>query len=116
LGASLIKAACKMLVKLTPGLNFINVVSTYFTLADPKSVKRYCRLDLVLTLLGSAHVKAVLRTLMILAPGRGRFQKYCGLVTAMTIIQLFIDNGIELAMSFGLWNCFQTFGLQCSLS
>ncbi len=35
----LIKAASKMLVKWTPGLNFINVLCTAFTLVDPKSVK-----------------------------------------------------------------------------
>jgi len=29
----------------TPGLNFINVLHTAFTRVDPKSVKRYCRLD-----------------------------------------------------------------------
>jgi hypothetical protein len=29
------------LVRGTPGLNFINVLSTAFTLADPKSIKRY---------------------------------------------------------------------------
>ncbi len=30
-----------MIVKSTPGLNFINVLCTAFTLADPESVKRY---------------------------------------------------------------------------
>jgi len=50
-------------------LNFINVLRTAFTLADPKSVKRYWGLDWVLTLLGSACVKAVCRMLMKLTPG-----------------------------------------------
>ncbi len=35
------KVAYKMLMKLTPGVNFINVLCTAFTCADPKSVKRY---------------------------------------------------------------------------
>jgi hypothetical protein len=35
------KGDWKMLMKLTPGLNFINVLRTGFTLADPESVKRY---------------------------------------------------------------------------
>jgi hypothetical protein len=35
------KALRETLAKLTPGLNFINVLRTAFTLADPKSVKRY---------------------------------------------------------------------------
>jgi len=54
------------------GLNFINILRTAFTLADPKSVKRYWRLDWVLTLLGSTRIKAVRRTLMKLTPGRAR--------------------------------------------
>jgi hypothetical protein len=35
------KVVRKMLMKLTPGLNFINIICTAFTLADPESVKRY---------------------------------------------------------------------------
>jgi len=35
-----VKAAVEMLVKLTPGLNFINVLRTAFTLVDPKSIKK----------------------------------------------------------------------------
>jgi hypothetical protein len=40
LGNEQAKAACKMLVKSTPELNFINVLCTAFMLADPKSIKR----------------------------------------------------------------------------
>jgi len=36
-----VKDVSKTLVKLTPGLNFINVLRTAFTLVDPKSVKRH---------------------------------------------------------------------------
>ncbi len=35
------KNRSKMLVKLTPGLNFTNVLLTAFVLVDPKGVKRY---------------------------------------------------------------------------
>jgi len=41
LGSMLLKAACKMLMKLTPRLNFINVLRTAFELIDPKGIKRH---------------------------------------------------------------------------
>ncbi len=55
-----------------PGVNFIKVLRAAFVRADPKSVKRYWQLNWIFTLLGSAHVKAALRMLMKLTPGRGR--------------------------------------------
>jgi len=42
------KAARRTLMKLTPGLNFINILRTTFTFADPKSAKRFWRLDWLL--------------------------------------------------------------------
>jgi len=70
LGSAHIKAARKMLVKLTPGVNFINVLRTAFTLVDPKRVKKIQLSHMyLLTLAGSASVKAVRRTLMKLSPG-----------------------------------------------
>jgi len=36
-----VKASTKMLGKLTPGVNFINILRTSFTLVDPKSVKKH---------------------------------------------------------------------------
>ncbi len=39
------KAAHKMLAKLPPGVNFINILRTALTLIDPKSVKRNWKLD-----------------------------------------------------------------------
>ncbi len=51
-----------------PGVNFINVLRTAFTLVGPKSVKRYWQLDWVLTLWGTTGVKAVRRTLMKSSP------------------------------------------------
>ncbi len=43
----------KIYVNSSPGLNFINIPRTSFTLVDPKSVKRYWWLDWVLTLWGA---------------------------------------------------------------
>ncbi len=51
-----------------PGVNFINVLRTAFTLVGPKSVKRYWQLDWVITLWGTTGVKAVRRTLMKSSP------------------------------------------------
>jgi len=38
-GSAGMKAACRTLVKLTPGLNFTNILWAAFTLKDPKSTK-----------------------------------------------------------------------------
>jgi len=48
---------------------FINVLSTAFTLLDPKSVKKIDNLTVFFMLLGSESIKAVQRTLMKLSPG-----------------------------------------------
>jgi len=40
-GAMGVKVVCRMLMKSTPGLDFINVLHTAFVPADPKRVKRY---------------------------------------------------------------------------
>jgi len=57
-------------MKLTPGVNFINILRTAFDLVDPKSVKKDSQLDcLFFTLLGSAGIKAVRITLMKSSPG-----------------------------------------------
>ncbi len=60
-----------MLVKLSPGVNFINVLQAAFAHADPKSVKETIKLSVFFALLGSASVKATRRTLIKLTPGRG---------------------------------------------
>ena len=56
-------------IGLAPGLNFINVLCTAFTLPDPKSVKKTVKLSIFFTLSGSTSVKAVRRMLMKLTPG-----------------------------------------------
>ncbi len=53
-----------MLVKLTPGINFINVLGAAFTHANPKSKKKAEDLTVFLALLGSACVEALCKTLM----------------------------------------------------
>jgi len=70
LGSEGVKAARKMLLKSTPGVNFINVLSTTFTLGDPKSVKKIqLSHKYLFTHSGSASVKAVHRMLVKLSPG-----------------------------------------------
>jgi len=69
-GSVSVKVVHKVLVKSTPGLNFINILRTAFTLVDPKSItKIQLSHKYLFTLLGSASVKAVRRTLMKLSPG-----------------------------------------------
>ncbi len=59
----------RRVMKLTTGVNFINVFCAAFTHMDPKSVKWYWQLEWVLTLLWSVRVKDALWTLMKLTPG-----------------------------------------------
>jgi len=56
-------------MKLTPGVNFINVLWVAFALADPKSVKKTDNFTVFFALLGSLCVKAVRRMLMKLTTG-----------------------------------------------
>jgi len=42
LGSARVKALSKILMKLTPGVNFINVLHTAFTPVGLKSAKRHC--------------------------------------------------------------------------
>jgi len=58
-----------MLMKLTPGLNFINALCTAFKRKDPKSVKIQLSCQYLFTLLGSTGAKAARRMLMKLTPG-----------------------------------------------
>jgi hypothetical protein len=58
--------------RLISGVNFTNILQAAFALVDPKSVKKIENLTVVFMPLGSAHVKAVRRTLMKLCPDRVR--------------------------------------------
>ncbi len=62
-----------------PGVNFINILCTAFTCADPKSIRTKSRCQYLFTLLGSASVKAVHRTLMKLSPALPTGKWCCGL-------------------------------------
>ncbi len=57
-----------VLVKSTPGVNFINVLWAAFTCADPECAKKTYNFTVFFTLLGSVGIKAVHRMLMILSP------------------------------------------------
>ncbi len=54
---------------LKPGLNFINILPTAFTLAYPKSVKKIVKLSTFFTLSGSTSIKAARKMLMKLTAG-----------------------------------------------
>ncbi len=57
-----------------PGVNFINILCTAFTLVDTKTVKKIqLSHKYIFTLSGSASVNAVCRTLMKLSPGFPNF-------------------------------------------
>jgi len=64
------KRTRKTLMKLTAGVNFINVLLEAFRLEDPKSAKKTDNLTVFFALLGSASIKAASRTLMKLTPDR----------------------------------------------
>jgi len=59
----------KLLVKLTPGVNFINALQATFARTDPKSAEKAVKLLVFFVLSGSAGSKAAHRTLMKLNPG-----------------------------------------------
>jgi len=56
------KAGQKILVKLTLGVHFTNIIQAVFTLADPKSTQSHWWLDCHFAFVGSAHVKAARKT------------------------------------------------------
>jgi hypothetical protein len=60
----------------TAGLNFINILCTAFTPADPKSVKRIDDLTVFFTLSGSTGVKAEQRKLVKLTPDTYEKNRY----------------------------------------
>ncbi len=69
-GSAHVNAAHRTLMKLTPGVNFTNILVADFALIGPKSAKQHCWFDcLLFAHSGSAHVKAAHRTLMKLTPG-----------------------------------------------
>ncbi len=60
-----------------PGVDFINVQRTAFTLVDPESAKIQFSHQYLFMLLGSTSVKAVSRTLMKLTPGIPSLSSQC---------------------------------------
>jgi len=53
-----------MLMKLTPGVNFTNILMAAFMRADPKDAKKTVGLTALFALLGSTHIKAARIMLM----------------------------------------------------
>jgi len=58
-----------MLMNLTPGVNFINILWAAFVGADPQSAKKAVKLSVFFPLSGSASAKPARRMLMKLNPG-----------------------------------------------
>jgi hypothetical protein len=79
LGSASVKAVCRMLMNLSPGFNFINVLLTTFTLVDPKSVKNTVNHKYLFMPLGSMSAKAVRRMLVKLSPGLNFINIFCAL-------------------------------------
>jgi len=65
-----------MLMKLTPVVNFINILHAAFKRASPKSAKNIVKLSVFLLLLGSVSAKAACRTFMKLTPGRCKMKNF----------------------------------------
>ena len=62
------KTKKKSFIGSATGVNFINILHTSFTGADPISAKRYWKHDRIFTLFGSALVKAALKMSVKLTP------------------------------------------------
>ncbi len=58
-----------MLVKSTPGVNFINILQATIVRADPKSAKNTFKSSVFFVLSGSTRVKTACKTMMKLTPG-----------------------------------------------
>jgi hypothetical protein len=87
-----------MLVKLTTGVNFINILRTAFALVAPRGVRIQSNCQCLFTLLESTSVKAVCRMLMKLSP-------------AVNFINVFCTNFLYecLLWSFSLVTCLVAF-------
>jgi len=59
-----------MLVKLPPGVNFLNILQADFKFLDPESAKKTVKLSVIFALLGSASAKTARRMLVKLTPER----------------------------------------------
>ncbi len=82
------KRAHKILMKLTPVVNFTNVLRTAFTLVDLKSVKIPVSHWYLFTLSGSASVKAVHRSLMKLSPDCSKWRNKVKVILSYKILKL----------------------------
>ncbi len=67
--SSSIKAPCKMLVKFTPGVNFINISGTAFMCTNPKCAKRESCHNCLFVLFLSLSIKYACKMLVKFTPG-----------------------------------------------
>jgi len=75
LGSACLKTACKMLLKLTLGLNFTNIYEQLLILKILKSQKDSEVVSLFFAILGSAHTKAAHKMLVKLTHDHGQMLK-----------------------------------------
>jgi len=80
-----------MLMKLRPGLNFINVLRTAFTCAAPRSIKKKVKFSIFFTLLGSTSLKAVRKMLMKLRPGELSLCMF-----SQTLMELKVNGNVSI--------------------
>jgi len=69
LGSTSVKAVGRMLIKLSPGVDFTNIILAAFTSADPKRAKKAGKSSVSFAPLGSVHVKAAHKMLATSTPG-----------------------------------------------
>jgi len=67
-GSACVKAAHRMLMKLTLGVNFINILQAAFAHVNPKSTKRLGWLDFLFARSGSDFVKALRKHVGVIDP------------------------------------------------
>jgi len=89
-GSACAKAACRMLMKLTPGVDFKEA----FMCLDPKSVKIQSSRLYIFVLLVSAHVNASSKMLMKLTPEHSLYLS----------VYLSFSLSLYLSLSFFLFN------------
>jgi len=114
-GHSYKKFVCLMLMKLTPGVNFNNMLCTAFTCVDPKSVKRYWQLDWLLMLLGATRLKfdGEIDPKYFLSEVFFRFL-ICSYLSVITYI---VKTKCTIVAAIHYWNSeLANFTLQCSFT
>jgi len=78
----------------TPGVNFTNIFTLSFYVRSSQKRKSHSSRQCLFTLLGSASLKAVRRTLVKLSPDRSYFIHFCRLKFVVNLAQIW-DQSLE---------------------